>query len=323
MADSGDGSPDLYIRTPCIHSIPMSKGHYSVYLKLENLQIPGSFKQRGISHFCKKALQNGATKFVCASGGNAGLAVAYSAHCLSVPATIVLPTTTPELVAHKVRDMGANVEVHGGVWDESNEYAQKMTTDPGCVYVHPFDHPDIWEGHSSMIVEAKEQMPGQPDVVVASVGGGGLLTGVVEGMWNVGWKDVPVIAMETEGAESYFKAVEAGKLVTLPAITSVAKSLGSLTACAASLEKSTKHKILPALVTDQQAVDACIRFSEDHRMLVEPACGASLAAVYSEVIPRLQREGKLGTVNSVLVIVCGGSAVTIDKLQQKFGLKDV
>ncbi|XP_033747685.1 L-serine dehydratase/L-threonine deaminase-like [Pecten maximus] len=323
MADSGDGDLDLVIRTPCINSIPMSKGRYSVYLKLENLQIPGSFKQRGISHFCKKAVKNGATRFVCASGGNAGLAVAYTAHCLKVPATIILPTTTPEFVANRIRDMGAIVEVHGDVWDESNEYAQTLTKDSGCVHVHPSDHPDVWEGHSPMILETKEQMPCQPDVVVTSVGGGGLLTGVVQGMWKAGWNDVPVVAMETEGAESYKKAVEAGKLVTLPAITSVAKCLGTLTVCAASLEKSTQHKIYPALVTDEQAVDACIKFADDHRMLVQPACGASLAAVYSEVIPRLQKEGKLGVVNSVLVIVCGGSAVTIDRLQQKFGLQVV
>lgn len=96
----------------------------------------------------------------------------------------------------------------------------------GCPIVHSVKYitqPDIIvitrEGHSSMIVEAEQQLPCRPDVIVASVGGGGLLTGIIQGMRKVGWNDVPVVAMETEGAESYYEAVKEGKLVTLPAIT--------------------------------------------------------------------------------------------------------
>ncbi|KAJ8312476.1 hypothetical protein KUTeg_009849 [Tegillarca granosa] len=328
----------LHMVTPTIHSAPLSKlAGFPVYLKLENLQIPGSFKIRGVGNFCKKAYKSGCRRIVCASGGNAGLAAAYAAKQLKVPATIVLPTTTPDFVADKLRDYGAEVQVHGSVWDESNKYALKLATDPDCAYVHPFDHPDIWyinllkseskfisrQGHATMIAEAKEQLPCQPDVVIASVGGGGLLNGVIEGMWNVGWKHVPVIAMETEGADCLNAAIKDGKLVTLPAITSVAKSLGALTCSKKTFEYYNKHKMHSVLVHDKQAIEACLKFADDHRMLVEPACGASLASVYSDVISKLEKDGKLPEIKSALIVVCGGSGVSLEALQKwksDFGL---
>jgi L-serine/L-threonine ammonia-lyase len=90
----------------------------------------------------------------------------------------------------------------------------------GHVHVHPFDHPDIWQGHSSIVAELNHQLHGaKPDAIILSVGGGGLLNGVVEGLQAVGWGDVPVVAVETEGADSFAAACKAGKLVTLPAIT--------------------------------------------------------------------------------------------------------
>ncbi|CAL1537358.1 unnamed protein product [Lymnaea stagnalis] len=304
----------LYIETPVLHSFPLSDlTGMKVYLKLDNLQPPGSFKMRGISHLIQKAAQNGTCEHVyCASGGNAGLAAAFASKQLGIPCTIILPVTTPAFVADSLKVLDAEVRVHGEVYDEAKNLALELSKQCGSLYVPAFEHPDIWEGHSSMIVEAARQMQVKPDVVVVSVGGGGLLNGVIQGMRQVGWDDVPVVAMETHGAHSFDAAIKAGEVVTLPAITSVAKTLGALSVTPSILEyyKEAKPPIINCLVTDKEAVSACVKFSDDHRFLVEPACGASLAAIYSEVILRLKEEGKLTKASSVLVIVCGGAIVS-------------
>ncbi|XP_052226890.1 serine dehydratase-like isoform X1 [Dreissena polymorpha] len=319
MSHSGSRADGpLHMVTPTIRSFPISAhAGYDVFLKLDNLQIPGSFKIRGIGNLMKKASQQGCKKVVCASGGNAGLAAAYGAKMMGLPATIVLPQSTPAFVADKLRnEFGAEVEIVGKVWDESNAYAINLAKQPDILYVHPFDHPDIWEGHSTLIEEAAKQLPCKPDVVIVSVGGGGLLNGLFMGMQKVGWGSVPCVAMETRGADSFNAAVKNGKLVTLPDITSVAKCLGALTVSAKSLELAQQYQnIHSVVINDAKAVDACLKFADDHRYLVEPACGASLAAVYGDVIKGLQKEGKLGEVKTALVVVCGGSSVTLKQLE--------
>ncbi|GFR59248.1 serine dehydratase [Elysia marginata] len=170
-----------------------------------------------------------------------------------------------------------------------------------------------------MITEVARQLDCKPDAVVTSVGGGGLFNGVVQGMRQVGWDDVPVVAMETVGADAFNASIKAGDLVTLPAITSIAKSLGSLIISPTTLDyyKQGKPPILSQLVHDREAVSACLKLAEDHRFLVEPACGASLAAVYSDVVAALSNSGQLpAKINSVLVIVCGGAIVSTEALEQ-------
>jgi L-serine/L-threonine ammonia-lyase len=157
-----------------------------------------------------------------------------------------------------------------------------------------------------MIHEAAEEVA-MPGVAVVSVGGGGLLCGVVQGMKEVGWSRVPVLAVETRGADSFATAVAAGRLVTLDAITSIATTLGARTVAAEALAWAGRREIIPWVVSDRSAVEACLRFADDHRVLVEPACGASLSAVYDRAEPLRNR-------GPVLVIVCGGAGVTRELL---------
>ncbi|XP_076453256.1 L-serine dehydratase/L-threonine deaminase-like [Babylonia areolata] len=323
-----EGSTSLYLKTPVVHSGAMSRlGSFNVFLKLDNLQPPGSFKIRGISNMCQKAIkERHCSHIYCASGGNAGLATAYVCQQLGMPCTIVLPESTPSFTADKLRDLGAEVEICGKVWDEANQYALEQSKKPGCEYVHPFDHPDIWEGHESIITESATQLGKKPDVVVTCVGGGGLLNGVLQGMSRAGWEDVPVVAMETEGADCLNQSIEAGKIVKLPGISSIAKSLGACVVSTKTFEyyNSGRYTILSEKVTDKDVVNACLRFADDHRFIVEPACGASLAAVYSGVVQRLQESGRLPkSLSSVLVVVCGGAVVNLDQLhkwREQFGL---
>jgi L-serine/L-threonine ammonia-lyase len=307
----------LHIPTPLISHAPLSASQgRDVLLKMDSLQPSGSFKLRGLGLMCQRAVAGGATQLVCPSGGNAGFATAVAGVTLGVRTTIVVPETTAPSVRERIASIGATVVVHGRVWDEANLEALRYCSEPGAVYVPPFDHADIWDGNATLIDEAAAQVDEPFDAVICSVGGGGLLCGVVQGLHRNGLHHVPVIAVETEGAASFTMAVRAGRLVTLPAITSIATTLGAKTVAQAALDWTTKHEVACVTVTDKQAVAACLAFADDMRTLVEPACGASLAVVYENhpAVSRFKRP---------LVVVCGGIGVDLGKLagwKHQFGL---
>lgn len=277
-------------------------------MKMDCFQPVGSFKLRGLGRACQAAVADGASRLLGSSGGNAGYAIAFAARALGVAATVVVPGTTSEFMRAKIRAMGAEVEEHGDVWDEAHAYASARATEPGVAYIHAFDHPAIWDGHASVIEEARDQGP-RPGVVVVSVGGGGLLCGMLQGMHRVGWDDVPVLAVETEGAASFKAAAEAGRLVRLEAIRSLATTLGALSVTPELMRWKERHAIAHCAVSDRQAVDACLRFLDDHRVLVEPACGAALATLY-EGHEELKGQGP------VLVEICGGAGVSLELLRE-------
>ncbi|XP_042818716.1 serine dehydratase-like isoform X2 [Panthera tigris] len=250
------------------------------------------------------------------TGGNAGFAAAYAARKLGIPATIVLPEGTSPHVVRRLQGEGAEVQLAGKVWDEASLKAQELAKRDGWVNVPPFDHPLIWEGHASLVRELKAALGTPPGALVLAVGGGGLLAGVAAGLIEVGWKHVPIITAETQGAYCFNAAIKAGKLVTLPDITSVAKSLGAKTVARRALECTKELEIFSEVVDDAQAVSAVQKFLDDERMLVEPACGAALAVIYSGLLGRLQAEGRLSpSLASVVVIVCGGNNINSQGLQ--------
>uniref|UniRef100_A0A8C6JVP1 L-serine deaminase n=1 Tax=Melopsittacus undulatus TaxID=13146 RepID=A0A8C6JVP1_MELUD len=320
IAPSRDQKP-FHIVSPVLESLSLSRAAGTkVYMKLENVQPTGSFKIRGIGHLCQEAAKKGCSHFVCASGGNAGLAAAYAARKLGVPVTVVVPSSTGPGTVLRLQEMGAEVEVSGQVWDDANSRALELVKTKGWVSIHPFDHPLVWQGHASLVQELKDSLDTKPDAIVLSVGGGGLLAGVVAGLWQVGWQDTPIIAVETWGAHSLHAALEAGQLVTLPDITSVAKCLGAKTVAARALECAKECQIISQVVEDADAVRAVEQFLEDERMLVQPACGAALALLYTGRLQRLQRERRLrAPLGSVVVVVCGGSSIRPAQLR---ALKD-
>ncbi|XP_048677839.2 serine dehydratase-like isoform X2 [Caretta caretta] len=202
------------------------------------------------------------------------------------------------------------------VWDDAYVKALALAETEGWVNVHPFDHPLIWQGHASMVRELKDLLGHKPGAIILAVGGGGLLAGVVAGLQDVGWQDVPIIAVETKGADSFNAALRAGRLVTLPEITSVAKCLGAKTVSARALECASECQVISQLVDDVEAVQAVELFLDDERLLVQPACGAPLALLYSGRVQQLQREGLLSPdLDSIVVIVCGGSSIQMAGLQ--------
>lgn len=299
----------LHINTPLVHSRALSiLSGKSVLLKLDALQPSGSFKLRGVGAICERFAQQGKSTFVSSSGGNAGIAVAYAGRQLSIPVTVVVPESTTDHAKKLIAQEGAKVIVHGSSWMEANALAQSMLEDPSVAFVHPFDDPFMWSGHASMIdevVAAKTHF----DCVVLSVGGGGLLSGVMEGLLRNGLAHIPVVAIETQGADSLARSVSAGHLIELEAITSIATSLGAKKVCTNAFELTTKHDIRCHTVSDLEAVNACEQFLIDHRLLVEPACGASLAAVYEH------NHDVLADFQAPLVIVCGGATATPAQIQ--------
>ncbi|XP_045881034.1 serine dehydratase-like isoform X2 [Meles meles] len=303
--------------TPLLESWALSQvAGTTVFLKCENVQPAGSFKIRGIGHFCQEVAKKGCRHLVCSSGGNAGIAAAYAARKLGIPATIVLPEGTSLQVVRRLQGEGAEVQLTGKVWDEASLKAQELAKRDGWVNVPPFDHPLIWEGHASLVRELKTALGTPPGALVLAVGGGGLLAGVSAGLIEVGWQDVPIIAVETQGAHCFNAAIKAGRLVTLPEITSVARSLGAKTVAARALACTQELDIISEVVEDGQAVSAVQQFLDDERMLVEPACGAPLAVIYSGLLGRLQAKGRLHpSLASVVVIVCGGNNIDSGALQ--------
>ena len=300
----------LHHSTPLIQSTAMqSELGVPVWLKLESAQPCASFKLRGMGLAAERAVADGAAQLISSSGGNAGYAVAWAGKSLGVPVTVVVPTTTGPRMRRLIEATGAQVHICGDAWDEAHAAATQLAEESKGSLLHPFDHPDIWEGNSTLIDEV-QQAGLVPNRVVVAVGGGGLLCGVLEGMRNAGWAHVPVLAVETTGAASFAAALDAGTPVTLPEITSLARTLGAKRVCSRALAMTHVHPVQSAVVTDGAAVRACSRFLDDHRVLVEPSCGAALSTVYDRH-PHL-------TVASgpVLVIVCGGAAVTRSQLEQ-------
>jgi L-serine/L-threonine ammonia-lyase len=316
----------LFRRTPLIKSTVLTDlvGR-PVYLKLDNLQASGSFKDRGVAHLCQTLSAQGVTRVISSSGGNAGLAVATVAPQLGMDVEVYVPETTKQIVVQRLEAMGASVTIHGINWNAADALARKKveeskSTEAPAAYISPYDDPLLWTGHSTLVDELLEEL--QPSTIVVSVGGGGLLCGLLEGLQRHE-HTATVIAAETTGANCFAAALAEGKPVRLQAITSVATSLGALETTPATLERSAQHKgaVQSALVTDSQAVDACLRFAADHRLLVEPACGTALAVAYDADL----REAYFQNIDDgpIVIEVCGGSGVNLDILQQwktDFGL---
>jgi L-serine/L-threonine ammonia-lyase len=306
----------MYLETPLIQSPALSRiSGADVWLKMESAQACGSFKIRGVGHACSVYAGRGAQGFISSSGGNAGLAVAYAGRRVGLPVTVVVPESTKPRAIELIAQEQARVIVHGDNWNAAHEFAMTLV-DEHHAYLHPYDDPLLWQGHASLVDEvAKQWGSARPDQVIVSVGGGGLLCGVAEGLQRQGWQDSAILAVETDGAASLHGALAAGELITLPAIDSVATSLGARQVAPQAFAVARKMKLTSTTVTDAAAVDACLRFLNDHRVLTEPACGASLAPVYaasSHIVPD----------SRVLVIVCGGVGATVQQLldwQQALG----
>ncbi len=235
--------------------------------------------------------------------------MAYAGRRLGVPVTVVVPQTTTARALDLLALEGAEVIVQGASWQEAHAHALSLLDPARDAMLHPFDDPLLWQGHASMIDEVAAAGL-VPDAVVLAVGGGGLLSGVAEGMRRHGWDGVPILAVETEGAASFHAATLAGRPVPLDRIDSVATSLGARQVCEQAVQWWRERPVRSLRVSDASALRACEQFLADHRVLVEPACGAALAAVHDA-----QHAAELAGFGQVLVIVCGGATATLAQIE--------
>lgn len=249
---------------------------------------------------------------------------------LGHPATVVVPMSTkPQMVA-KLRTAGASDVVQiGASWKEADAHLREVVLqslkDKGeedGIYVPPFDHQKIWDGNATLIEEIRSQLPdgSRPDAIICSVGGGGLFNGVMQGLEESGWADVPVLAMETAGAHSLANSLKHGENTTLPGITSLATSLGATRVADKTFEYAQLPNVRSVVLSDAEAAMGTWRLADDERMLVELACGVSIAPCYDgrlmKLLPHLTSDSR------VVVVVCGGSNATIELVsayRQMFG----
>lgn len=331
--------PKIYVRTPLVESIALRPyaAQRKVYLKLENVQPSGSFKLRGVSEQVKHAKRNGASAIVISSGGNAGLAAAYSALQLDMACRIVLPRRTPQNIMEKIKSHQAVPEFFGDSAQEVAERAEEISKMTPCALIHPSDHPLLYLGHSTIVREIAEDLdPGVvPSLIVASCGGGGLVCGLVDGIRKQGWENqTKILVLETVGTRSFNEMVKAGgERVKLEKIDSVVTSLSvaQVNPRTAEVFLEAKPPLLSRLVTDAEAIAACAAFADDHRFLVGPACGTTLAALYERIVERVlthneeehetiydkrgHEEFRHSNDGPVVVIVCGGAEIDLNTLE--------
>ncbi|SDZ63075.1 pyridoxal-phosphate dependent enzyme [Pseudomonas sp. NFIX28] len=292
----------LHIRTPLILHPGLTTATRRIWLKLENLQPGGSFKMRGLGLLCTQAARQGKRRVVCPSGGNAGLATAMAAASLGLQACIVVPQTTAQTTRERIARTGAEVLVHGQVWDEANERALQLSSAADSEYVPAFDHPVLWQGHSSMVDEILEDCP-QVDTIVVSVGGGGLLAGILTGLLHHQRQDCRIIACETTGSASFAAGLAAGHPVKLAKVDTVASSLGAAQVAAWPLQQIQAFAHQSLVLSDAEAILGVVRYADDLRQLVEPACGVSLAVAYLD-------HPAIAAARDVVIVVCGGVSIS-------------
>lgn len=272
----------------------------NVYVKLELMQKTGSFKVRGafnkLLSVSPDELQDGV---VAVSGGNHAQAVAYVSNVLGLDAVVLMPDSTPQNYVDATRGYGARVELTPTI-AEAFEAVERYKSE-GRVFVHPFDDPLVMAGQGTLGLEIFDDLPDASDVVV-SIGGGGLMSGVSSALKarNAG---VRIWGVETVGADAMSKAIEAGHPVTLPAITSIAKTLGAPAVSEATLAAAQKNLESVTVVTDAEALDSLRFLLERLKVLTEPAASCTLSAAE-------KLKDNLGS--HVVLILCGGNLALKD-----------
>jgi threonine dehydratase len=263
---------------PHVRVTPVVRWRDDVWLKLEQLQMAGSFKARGA---CNRVFAADSAQLlhgvVTASGGNHGLGVAYAASRRQVAATVYLPHKAPQSTERRLVEMGARVERHGRDWDDAWAVAEKHAHDTGALLVHPFEDPEVIAGQGTIGLELVEQL-GRFDVVVVAIGGGGLIGGIALALKTVA-PSVRIVGVEPTGATAMKDSMAAGRLISLPKVDTIAGTLAPRNVGPHTLALASAFVDEVVLVSDAEMKGAMKTLWSDLRVLVEPAGAAAVAAV--------------------------------------------
>ena len=278
-----------------------------VYLKPENMQTTGAYKVRGayykISTLSEEERQKG---LITASAGNHAQGVAYAAKEFGAKAVIVMPTTTPLIKVNRTKSYGAEVVLEGDVFDEACDYAYKLADEQGLTFVHPFDDLAVATGQGTIAMEIIKELP-TVDYILVPIGGGGLCTGVstLAKLLN---PNVTVIGVEPSGAASMKASLDAGHVVTLDRVETIADGVAVKTPGDQIFPYIQKNIDDIITIPDDELVDAFLDMMEKHKMIVENAGLLPIAA-----LSHLKCRGK-----NVVPVLSGGNmdVITVASLVQ-------
>jgi threonine dehydratase len=248
------------------------------WLKLEYLQLTGSFKARGAYNHLLAAGEAGRLPevgVVAASGGNAGLAFGYAAGQLGVPAEVFVPRTTPAMKLARLHATGATVVQHGTEYQEAYQAARHREAETGALFCHPYDQPAVVAGQGTLGLELVDQLGDQFDTVLVGVGGGGLMAGLAIALAGT----ATVVGVEPFAAATLAAALAAGGPVDVPVGGVAADSLGARRIGEIAYRAATGHQVGTRLVTDEAIMAARRLLWERWRIAVEPGGAAALAAL--------------------------------------------
>jgi threonine dehydratase len=291
-------------RTPLefSHSLSERLG-VDVYVKYELFQKAGSFKVRGaFNKILSLSDAERAAGVVAVSGGNHAQAVAYAARELGIRSVILMPNTTPKNSVEATRGYGAEVDLRPTIADAFARIEHYVSAE-GMTLVHPFDDPVVIAGQGTLGLEIVEDLPGVTDIVT-SIGGGGMAAGVAVAVKGL----VPTArawGVETVGADAMSLAIAAGEPVTLPAITSIAKTLGAPFVTQTTLDLVRENLESVTVVSDAEAVEALVFIAERLKVMAEPAASCTLSAA-----ERLKEN--FGPDTQLVLVLCGGNVGLAD-----------
>lgn len=249
-----------------------------VYLKPENMQFTGAYKVRGAYYKMSTLTEEEREKgLITASAGNHAQGVAYAAKCYGVKATIVMPTTTPLIKVNRTKGYGAEVILYGDVYDESCQKAYELAEEHGYTFIHPFDDLAVATGQGTIAMEIFKELP-LVEYILVPIGGGGLAAGisVLAKLLN---PKIKVIGVEPAGANCMQESIKAGKVITLPGVSTIADG---------TAVKTPGEQIFPYIrenldeiitVEDDELVAAFLDMVENHKMVVENSGLLTVAAM--------------------------------------------
>src|SRR5215475_11957145 len=294
---------DSVFVSPCSHSETFSQltGN-TVFLKLENLQMTGSFKERGaLNKILTLTPEEKARGVIAASAGNHAQGVAYHATRNSVKSTIVMPAAAPLVKVTRTREYGAEVVLHGASYDEAYEEARRQCAASGLTFIHAFDDDAVMAGQGTVGLELLEQNP-YLEAVLVPIGGGGLISGIAVAMKEINPR-VRIIGVQTARLPSMVRAVSEHAPVTLPAAATIADGIAVRTAGARTLPVVTKYVDDIVTVDEEEIANAILLLLEREKTVAEGAGAAAMAALV---------QGRANLHGKKLAVVIGGGNIDVN-----------
>lgn len=287
----------VLLETHLIHSSIFSKeSGNEVYIKPENLQKTGSFKIRGaynkISNLTEEEKKRGV---IASSAGNHAQGVAYGARELGIKAVIVMPKSTPLIKVESTKQYGAEVVLHGDVYDDAYKKAKELEEKESYVFVHPFNDEDVLDGQGTIALEILDELP-ETDIILVPIGGGGLISGIACAAKLIK-PNIKIIGVEPEGAASAREAIKENKVVELKEANTIAdgtavKRIGDL-----NFEYIKKYVDEIITVSDYELMEAFLLLVEKHKIIAENSGILSIAAT-----KKLKEKNK-----KVVSVISGGN----------------